>query len=156
MANEETTQSTEETIPKEKKKFMGRRRSPAGKSQRPKKEKAPEPEVESAATTIDPWPVIQEYLDKYGPTLLEAMRLLREIKFGTSGTLPPEADNRLKEVERQLHKSEAIIEERNQELRRLNADLVELQRSIHTMKTANWVMLTLVVVTIGIVFSRLL
>ncbi len=156
MANEEKTQSSEETIPKEKKKFMGKRRSTAGKSQRPKKEKAPEPEVESTETAIDPWPVIQEYVDKYGPTLLEAMRLLREIKFGTVGTLPPEADNRLKEVERQLHKSEAVIEEKNQELKRLNADLVELRRSIQSMKTANWVMLTLAVVTIGIVFSQLL
>ncbi len=156
MADEEKTQSTEEPKPEEKKKPMGRRRSTGRKSQQPRKAKIPEPEVQSDAATVDPWPLIQEYVDKYGPTILEAMRLLREIKFGTTGTLPPEADNRLKEVERQIHKSEVVIDQKNQELRRLNADLVELQRSIRSMRTANWVTLTLVLVTIAIVISRML
>lgn len=156
MADEEKSQSTEEPRPEEKKKSMGRRRSTGRKPQQPKKARIPEPEAKSDAATVDPWPVIQEYVDKYGPTVLEAMRLLREIKFGTTGTLPPEADNRLKEVERQLHKSEAVIEQKDQELKRLNADLVEFQRSIHTMKTTNWVTLTLILVTLAIVFSQIL
>lgn len=156
MADEEKTHSTEEPRPEEQKKSMGRRRGASRKSQQTKKAKIPEPEGQSNAAPLDPWPVIQEYVDKYGPTILEGMRLLREIKFGTTGTLPPEADNRLKEVERQLHKSEAVIEQKNQELKRLNADLVEFQRSIHSMKTTNWVTLTLVLVTIAIVISQLL